>query len=75
MWISVSVAADATGLRREILGLADRVRALGGILVVGGAQVDRLSLPRKQTLYVGRSMAELRAIAHGLKLRAGGPAA
>ncbi|MXZ71979.1 MAG: helix-turn-helix domain-containing protein [Acidobacteria bacterium] len=72
VWISVSVANDATGLRREVLGLADRVRALGGILVVGGAQVDRLLLPRKQALYVGGSMAELRAIAHGLKLPAGG---
>lgn len=73
VWISVSVATEAAGLRRDVLGLADRVRALGGTLVVGGAQVDRLALPRKQALYVGGSMAELRAIAHGLKLPAGGP--
>ena len=46
VWISVSVARKPAGLRREVLRLADRVRALGAVLVVGGAQVDRLSLPR-----------------------------
>ena len=66
VWISVSVASDPMGLRREVLELTDRVQAVGGILVVGGAQVDRLALPRKQALYVGGSMAELRAIARGL---------
>lgn len=68
VWVSVSVATDANHLRREVLGLADRVRALGAVLVVGGAEVDRLSLPKKRpALYVGDSMGELRAIAHGLK--------
>lgn len=68
VWVNVSVATDANHLRREVLGLADRVRALGAVLVVGGAEVDRLSLPKKRpALYVGDSMGELRAIAHGLK--------
>ena len=68
VWVSVSVATDANHVRREVLGLADRVRALGAVLVVGGAEVDRLSLPKKRpALYVGDSMGELRAIAHGLK--------
>lgn len=68
VWVSVSVATDANHLRREVLGLADRVRALGAVLVVGGAEVDRLSLPKKRpALYVGDSMGELRAIAQGLK--------
>lgn len=68
VWVSVSVATDANHLRREVLGLADRVRALGAVLVVGGAEVDRLSLPKKRpALYVSDSMGELRAIAHGLK--------
>ena len=70
VWISVSVATEAVRLQRDVLGLADRARALGAILVVGGAQADRLSLPRKQALYVGGSMAELQAIAHGLRLPA-----
>ena len=68
VWVSVSVATEVNHLRREVLGLADRVRALGAVLVVGGAEVGRLSLPkRRPALYVGESMAELRAIAHGLK--------
>ncbi len=67
VWISVSVATTPGDLRRELLDLADRVMAAGAILVVGGAQADRLSLPRRPSLYVGESMVELRAIAHGLR--------
>ena len=68
VWLSVSVARKPAALRREVLQLADRVRALGAVLVVGGAQANRLALPRAKPVYVGRSMAELRAVAQGLTL-------
>ena len=70
VWISVSTASKAAALRREMLALAERVRALGAVLVVGGARVDRLALPRTTPIYVGRSMTELRAVARSLTLRA-----
>ncbi len=70
VWISVSTARKATALRREVLQLAERAREIGAVLVVGGAQVDRLALPRTKPIYGGRSMAELRAVARGLTLPA-----
>ena len=76
VWISFSVVGAPAKLRREVLRLAEHVQASGAVLAVGGAQVERLGLPRDKPLYVGRSMVELRALALGLlhAARAGGRA-
>jgi excisionase family DNA binding protein len=70
-WLSVSVVADAERLRRQILGLADRLAERGSILVVGGARAPKLSLPRSQAIYTGRSMAELEALVKGMRIAPG----
>ena len=67
-WISFSSVEDARGLRRNVLKLAKRLGARGVVVVVGGAQVERLSLGREKSVCVGHTMAELRAIAQGLVL-------
>lgn len=68
VWISASVARKAGRLRREVLALAERLRDQGAVLAAGGAQVDRLALSRQKTVLVGKSMAELRAVARSLLL-------
>ncbi len=68
VWISCSAVEDARGLRRNVLKLASRLRALDTVVVVGGAQVERLSLGREKAVCVGHTMAELRAVAQGLML-------
>ncbi len=68
VWLSVSVAVDPDKLRREVDGLVAKLAARGGMLVVGGASVGKLSLTRGDALYVGRSMAELGALVQGMRL-------
>ncbi len=68
VWLSVSVAVDPDKLRREVDGLVAKLAARGGMLVVGGASVGKLSLTRGDALYVGRSMAELEALVQGMRL-------
>lgn len=68
VWLSVSVAVDPDVLRQAVLALVARLETRGAVLVLGGAQADRLTLPRRDSLYVGRSMTELRAIVRGMRL-------
>lgn len=68
VWISFSSAPAAGRLRRQVLNLAKRVVSSGAVLVVGGARVDELALGREKGVLVGHTMAELRAVAHGLVL-------
>jgi len=70
-WLSVSVAADPDGLRREITGWLPRLRASGAVLVVGGSKAAKLGLSRSDALYVGRSMGELEALVQGMRLADG----
>lgn len=67
-WLSVSVAAEPERLRRRILELSKELGESGAVLVVGGAEARRLALPRSESLYVGRSMAELEALVQGMRL-------
>lgn len=66
-WLSVSVAAEPDRLRRQILEWSEELAEAGAVLVVGGAEAPRLSLPRSDSLYVGRSMAELEALVQGMR--------
>jgi excisionase family DNA binding protein len=68
VWLSVSVAADAERLRREIERLGDRLAERGALLVAGGAQSHRLGLTPSDSIYLGRSMAELEALVRGMRL-------
>lgn len=68
VWVSLSSAGGPSGLRRDVLKLAKRLGSSGAILVVGGAQVDRLALSREKGVLAGDAMAELRAAARGLVL-------
>lgn len=73
VWLSVSVAANLDTLRREIDGLVPKLAARGAILVVGGSQASRLGLPKSDSIYVGRSMAELEALVQGMRLAPSSP--
>jgi len=68
VWLSVSVTADLDSLRREIDELVEGLAARRAILVVGGSQASRLALPKSDSIYVGRSMAELEALVQGMRL-------
>ncbi len=68
VWLSVSSAARPAELSREVRRLTARLAERGVPLVVGGAQSDRLDLPRDPHLYRGGSMAELAALVRGLRL-------
>jgi MerR family transcriptional regulator, light-induced transcriptional regulator len=67
-WLSVSVAVEPDRLRRQVLALSEELAENGTVLVVGGAEAPRLSLPRGDSIYVGRSMAELEALVQGMRL-------
>jgi excisionase family DNA binding protein len=73
VWLSVSVASDLDTLRREIDELVERLAARGAILVVGGSQASRLGLVKSDSVYVGRSMAELAALVQGMRLALSSP--
>ncbi len=66
VWISFSFVAEPERQRQEVLTLAREVRDQGAVLVVGGAQVERLALRRQKSVFVGASMAELRGVLCGL---------
>ncbi len=68
VWLSVSFAADVEKLRRSLEALIPKLAGRNAILVVGGAQSSKLGLSRGESVYVGRSMAELEALAQGLRL-------
>ncbi len=68
VWLSVSFAADVEKLRRSLEALIPKLAGRNAILVVGGAQFSKLGLSRGDSVYVGRSMAELEALAQGLRL-------
>jgi excisionase family DNA binding protein len=71
-WLSVSANTVSLEVGPRVEDLAERLAEKGIPLVVGGRNVDRLGLRSEGALRVGRSMAELEAVAQGMQLAAGG---
>lgn len=68
VWLSVSVATNVDMLRRDVQELGQQLLERGSLLVIGGAEASKLSLPESEAVYVGRSMAELEALVQGMRL-------
>jgi methanogenic corrinoid protein MtbC1 len=66
IWLSVSHIVDGEGLARDTARLVDSLSAMGAKLVVGGRCCGDFALKPDESLYVGRSMAELLAFANGM---------
>lgn len=68
VWLSVSVVADREKLRRELRGLVPQLAGREAVLVVGGSEASKLAFPKSDSVYFGRSMAELEALVQGMRL-------
>lgn len=74
VWVSVSTAADAPALGRELASLVEAAAARHTHVVVGGRAATKVPLHGAPNLYAGSSMAELAAFARGLRANAAAPA-
>jgi MerR family transcriptional regulator, light-induced transcriptional regulator len=72
VWLSVTSVPRPKALAKELRQLLAELAEAEIALAVGGREVDRLELPRRPRLCIGRSMTELVAFVSGL--RAGWPA-
>ncbi len=68
VWLSVSSDRVADSLGEEVRRLMADLRPEGVPLVLGGSKSPQLGLPPDRYLHVGDSMAELEALAKGLRL-------
>lgn len=74
VWLSVSVAEDPAALSAGIAGLLGAEDRDGPLVVLGGRSAARLRLPLHPRLHRGATMAELAALAKGLRRAARRPA-
>ena len=66
IWVSVSTVTDGPAIGRELAPLIERVAARHTHVVVGGRAATTVPLNAAPNLYIGSSMGELAAFAHGL---------
>lgn len=67
VWLSVSVADDPRALAAALRAFLERSPAGGPLLVIGGRRAEDLDLPPHPRCHRGASMAELSALAKGLR--------
>ena len=68
VWLTVSIAVDASAFAQELERFAQPQRGIQ--VIVGGQGLDAMSIPATETVHYGRSMGELVAFASGLRLGA-----
>ena len=73
IWVSVSTATDGPAFGRELASLVEAAAVRHAHVIVGGRAVTTLPLNVAPNLYVGSSMGELAAFAHGLLAKAPPP--
>lgn len=67
VWLSVSAVDDPRALAADLRALLERMTGDGPVLALGGRRADELELPPHPRLHRGASMAELAALAKGLR--------
>lgn len=70
VWMSISAAADKSGLSEQLQRLAAAVSSSGASLLLGGRGICGANLPVLPSTHIVSSMAELAAFARGLHTRA-----